>query len=137
MKIHTANYTDTLILPAEDSPVDHSELPPVKEKPSVADMQLQLIAENPYGLTSDDVLFSVFADRNEIPQKEREVAREEFFSKGQACLRASPLTKRYGWAIHNDSEGKVALVDTASGAFQKLMDDSTVTKIKAMRSSRK
>ncbi|NMH29454.1 DUF6157 family protein [Flavobacterium silvaticum] len=137
MKQHTTNHINTLILPAEDAPVHHSELPPVKDKPSVANLQLELIAANPYTYTSDDVLFTVFADRNNIPQHKRKEAREEFFSKGQACLRASPLTKRYGWAVHNDAEGKVALVDTSSQEFTELKSDESILKVKAMRSSRK
>ncbi len=29
---------------------------------------------------------------------------QTFFSKGQPCLRASDLGKKYGWGIHSDSE---------------------------------
>ncbi|MGH3696072.1 MAG: DUF6157 family protein [Pseudonocardiaceae bacterium] len=38
----------------------------------------------------------------------------QFYSKSQACLRASDLGKRYGWGIHADGRGRLALfgVDT-------------------------
>ena len=36
-------------------------------------------------------------------------ARKQFFSKGQPCFRASPLTKQLGWGVHCDKNGKVAL----------------------------
>ncbi len=68
-----------------------------------------MLVEHPYEFTSDDVLFTTFAIRKEIPENEWAEQRAIFFSKGQPCFRASPLTKRYGWGIHSDAEGKVAL----------------------------
>lgn len=136
MKTHTTNYFNTLILPAEDCPVAFSEAPPVKNVPSVASLQLDLIYENPYRFSSDDVLFTIFADRNQIPESERQEARTDFFSKGQACMRASALTKRYGWAIHSDKNGKIALIDTASEEYAKLSKDNAVEKVRAMRSKK-
>jgi hypothetical protein len=48
----------------------------------------------------------------------------------------SPLAKRYGWGIHNDGEGKVALVAIDSPEYERLMKDPRTTKLKAFRSSR-
>ena len=48
---------------------------------------------------------------------------DDFHAKGQPCMRASPLTKRYGWAAHYDAEGKLALVDPASPDFAALEAD--------------
>ncbi|WP_370583336.1 DUF6157 family protein [Pedobacter sp. ASV28] len=59
---------------------------------------------------SDNVLFQVYAKRKSLVVQEMEEARKLLFSKGQACLRASPLTKRYGWGIHSDHEGKNSTV---------------------------
>lgn len=136
MKNHTTNYYSTLILPSEDCPVAQSEIPPVKKLPTVANRQFEMMASRAYRFSSDDVLFTVFADKADIPEQERSAARADFFSKGQACLRASPLAKRYGWAVHSDAHGKVALVDTASERFLELQADDSLKKIRAMRSSR-
>jgi hypothetical protein len=112
----TTNYIETFIRVAEDCPVEAAEEPPRgKTPPSVAALQYLLLAEHPYELTSDDVLFEVHATRNEIPIAEREPAREEFFAKDRACLRSSALAKRYGWGLHHDVEGHVALVPLGSG----------------------
>ncbi len=92
---------------------------------------------NPNRLTSDDVLFQVFAERNAISDAERESARTDFFSKGQPCFRASPLMKRYGWGILYDHEGKMKLLSTDSERYLKLVNDKEITKVKAMRNAKK
>jgi len=138
MKTHTTNYTNTFIEIAEDSPVSKAGIPlPKNGKDTVASLQYRLIKQNPYKLTSDDLLFQVHAQRNDLTEEELQDAREVFFSKGQACMRASPLTKRYGWGIHNDAESRIALVPRESEDYNRLLLDERVSKVKAMRSSRK
>jgi len=136
MKMHTTNYENTFIEIAADSPAKTGEMPPVKGTPSVANMQFDMLYENPYKYTSDDVLFEVYADRNEIPKSERKHAREIFFSKGQPCFRASPLTKRYGWGVHNDEHGKIAIYACDSPAYKKFASDKKLKVVKAMKSAR-
>ena len=99
-------------------------------------MQFDMVKKNPYKYTSDDVLFIVHALRKEIPENEWTEAREVFFSKGQACLRASPLTKRYGWGVHSDKDGKVALYACGSPEYRQFAEDKTLKVVKAMKSSR-
>lgn len=135
--MHTTNYYNTFIEVAEDCPASSAEIPPQKgEAKTIANLQFELIAENPYKFTSDEVIFKGFALKNELSSN-LEQEREAFFSKGQACLRASPLTKRYGWGIHHDSEGRVALFPVDSEEYQGFVHDPAIKKVKAMRSSRK
>ncbi len=136
MKIHSTNYFDTFIEVAEDTKADFGTIPPSKEKKTVAEMQYELIAKNPYKFSSDDIFFQVFADRNDLTIAEYEKAREQFFSKGQPCFRASPLTKTYGYGVHSDSNGKVALVGMEKDEYQKFLADKNIKKVKAMKSSR-
>ena len=137
-KIHTTNYSNTLIELAEDCPVASSEIPTMKgDKPTVATMQFELISKHPYTLTSDDVIFRIYAEKNDLIPSEYEAARTVFFSKGQPCLRTSPLAKRYGFGIHANDEGKIALYGIETEAYQQLLKDENVTKVKAMRSARK
>lgn len=133
----TTNYYDTLIEIAEDCPVETATIPPIKgDTKTIAARQYEMIADHPYEHTSDDVLFAVHAQRHEIPKANRTRAREEFFAKDQPCLRASPLGKRYGWGIHSDSKGRVALVAAESGEYQALKADPAIAAVKAMRSRR-
>ena len=136
--MHTTNYHNTLIEIAEDSPTETAAIPPVKgDKKSIANLQFEMLYEHPYEFTSDDVLFTIHAERKEIPAEEFEEARALFFSKGQACFRASPLTKRYGWGVHSNAEGKIAVFGAETDAYQKLVADASIKKVKAMRSKRK
>ena len=135
---HTTNYFDTFIEVAADCPLEAGEVPPIKgNKRSVADLQFELIMKNPYRFTSDDVLFQVFAERKDLAPEEYPEARQQFFSKGQPCLRCSPLSKRYGWGIHSDADGKIALYGMESETYQNFIDNPNIKKVKAMRSSRK
>ena len=61
---------------------------------------------------------------------------EEFFSKGQPCLRTSPLAKTYGWAFHFDHAGKIALVPMDSEQLDELIGCEETTVRSAMRASR-
>ncbi len=135
---HTTNYFDTFIEVAEDTKATCGLKPTSKgDKKTVAEMQYDLIAKNPYKYTSDDLFFQVFADRNVLMKAEYKEAREQFFSKGQPCFRASPLTKTYGFGIHSDSSGKVALYGMETDEYQKFSTDDKIKKIRAMRSSKK
>lgn len=138
MKTHTTNYINTFIEVADDSPISFGEIPKSKgNNKTVAEMQFELIAQHPYKFSSDDILFQVFAERNDIIESEYKAAREEFFSKGQPCFRASALTKRYGFGIHSDKDGKVALYGRETQAYESFLADSNVLKVKAMRTSKK
>jgi len=138
MNRHSTNYYNTFIEIAEDSSVRVGEMPPVKgDKKTVANLQFEQIYENPYKFTSDEVLFDVFAIRKEFTDGELNEQRDQFFSKGQPCFRASPLTKSYGWGIHNNEEGKIAMYARESDEYQNFLLDDKVKKVKAMRSKRK
>lgn len=135
MKIHTTNYINTFIEVAEDCPVSQSQVPPLKKEKTVANLQYEMLTKNPYLYTSDDIIFECFAIKNEIvDEDEKKFERDLYFSKGRACFRSSPLTKRYGFGIHSDSEGKIALVPMESEAYQNFLKDDKVKKVKAMRS---
>jgi hypothetical protein len=137
MNIHTTNYADTFIAIADDSPATQGEIPPVKgDTRTVANIQYDMISKHPYKYTSDDVLFLVYAERNDLTKSEFAKAREQFFSKGQPCLRASPLTKRYGWGVHCNKDGKVALVGCETKEYKKLLADKILSIVKAMKSKR-
>ncbi len=132
----TTNYFNTFIEVAEDCPATHGEVPPVKGSKSVANLQFEMLQEHPYAYTSDDVLFAVFAERNQIPEEDLAEQREIFFVKGQPCFRASPLTKRYGWGVHSNDKGKIALFGMETEVYQDMVANKTIVKKKAMRSSR-
>lgn len=135
--LHTTNYFDTFIEVADDIKVSAAKIPEVKnDKKTIASMQFEMLSKKPYTYTSDDVLFQVYADRNDLTKAEYEAARKQFFSKGQACFRASPLTKQFGFGVHFDHKGKAALYGMETKEYQQFVKDPHVKKVKAMRSSK-
>ena len=138
MKTHTTNYFNAFIEIAEDCPVEVGTEPPIRgDKKSIANMQYELLRDHPYQYTSDEVFFMIFAKRKDLVDSELEVERQQFFSKGQPCFRASPLTKRYGWGIHSNEDGKVALYGRETEEYENYLNNSALEKVKAMRSKRK
>lgn len=137
MKVHTTNYETAFIAVADDCPANTGEVPPMKgDKKSIANIQFEILKKNPYKYTSDDVLFQVFAEKNELTENELAEARAAYFSKGQACLRASPLTKRYGWGVHHNEEGKIAIYACESPEYEQFINNDSIKVYKAMRSSK-
>lgn len=136
-KVHTTNYRNTFIGVSDDCPVKKAEIPPRKEsKTTAANIQFDMISHNPYKYTSDDVLFAVYAQKNDISKKDFKKERDKFFSKGQPCFRSSPLPKRYGWGVHSDANGRIAIYAVESAEYKKFSNDKNIQTHKAMRSKR-
>ncbi len=136
--MHTTNYYDTFIAVADDCPITAAEIPPLKSnEKTIAGLQFDMMVQHPYKYNSDEVVFGVYATRKGITGNTALSAeREAFFSKGQPCLRSSPLTKRYGWGVHSNAEGKVALYALESVEYKQFLQDETIKKVKGMRSSK-
>ncbi len=138
MTAHTTNYFNTFIEIAEDSPTVSGTIPPLRGgKQTIASYQFDMISKHPYQYTSDEVFFHVHAVRKDIVDSELENERTHYFSKGQPCFRASPLTKKYGWGVHCDENGKVALYARESEEYAQFLANENIVKVKAMRSKRK
>ena len=133
--MHTTNYVDTVITPPADTRAGAAMAPP-SGKRTVAELQFERLFGHDYEWTSDDLLFDVHCERKGIAEPERAAAREEFFAKGQPCLRTSPLAKTYGWAFHFDHSGKIALVPMGSEELERVKALEEITVRSAMRASR-
>jgi hypothetical protein len=134
--MHTTNYANTFIEVAEDCKARVGTVPPEKTERTIAQIQYDLISQHPYKFTSDDMIFMAHAEKKQIGPEDLEAARAAFFSKGQACLRASPLGKTYGWGVHANAESKVAIYAQGSEEYQVFARDASLKHLKAMRSSR-
>lgn len=131
------NYYDTLIEVADDCPVTEAQVPRARgAKKTKAVVEYELLVDRPYKYTEEDIAFDVYAILNDIPKANWPEERKRFLGKGHPHLRVSALPKRYGWGIHNNSEGKIALVSVESLLYKRRLNDSRITKIKAFRSSR-
>src|SRR5690606_2972002 len=126
------------IVVAEDFPAIAGAVPALKRDGTkqIANAQFDMLRESPYRFTSDGVLFKVYADRNGVRQADLEQASSAFFATGQACLRSSPLPKRYGWGIHHNEEGKVALYGMETDEYRQFVEQPGLKVVNAMRSKR-
>lgn len=129
------NYYDTLIEVADDCPVARAAVPRAKGgKKTKPVIEYEMISNQPYEYTEEDLAFQTHAVLHDIPRAVWPTEREKFLSKGHPHLRVSALPKRYGWGIHNNAEGKTALVARESPLYEKLMSDPHTIKVKAFRS---
>ena len=132
--MHTTNYANTFIKVAEDYALDVAK---TEIKPdTIGALQLAILTAKPYEITSDDLLFEVFTIRNNIAQSESANKRAAFFSKPQACLRASPLVKTLGYGIHHNEQSKIAAFAIESEQYCALLQGENIKKVAGMRSKR-
>ena len=126
------NYYDTLIEVADDCPAAEAEVPRATgAKKTKAVVEYELLVKNPYTYTEEDIAFEAHAVLHDIPKAHWPTERKKFLSKGHPHLRVSALAKRYGWGIHNNADGKIALVAVESPEYKQLLNDPRTTKIKA------
>ncbi|MBT2667386.1 hypothetical protein J7J00_18065 [Bacillus sp. ISL-4] len=132
------SYKNTLITISEDSKATSAKVPVIKnKKPTIAYIEHELINNNPYKFTQEDVQFKTYLIKNQIEEENAAELRERFFSKSKACFRASSLVKNYGWGIHYNNQGKIAIYDAKSEMYNQLLNQVDITKLKGMRSKRK
>lgn len=137
------DYFDTLIAVAPDCPVDHAVPPaPRGAKRTVAVIQYELLTAHPGRLAQPDVLFHSWLARQDgpdVPAAGEDALRTEFFAKPQACLRSSPLPKKYGWGLLFDHEGRITLCPMESETYARIIggEEPSLTIRPALRSSRR
>ena len=135
---YSTDYFNAFLEVADDCPVDRAAVPPLSGgRKTAAALQYEALTAGPYSLTSDELLFRVHAVKNAVPDSALAAARAEFFRAPRACLRASPLPKRYGFGSHFDENGKIALVPIESGAYRAFAADPKLKHFKALRSAKK
>ncbi|MBD2870648.1 DUF6157 family protein [Paenibacillus arenilitoris] len=138
------NYYNTFITVSPDCPAEFGTVPPDKKdgrtKPG---LEYELAAGHPYGYTQEEMLYEVHVRHKgyspEVLAEKGEEIRAEFFSKPKACFRASMLPKKYGWGVHFNEEGKMALVPMESEAYHRFAsnEEGKLKVVPGMRSSKK
>jgi hypothetical protein len=126
--MHSTNYFDTFLAVAPDSQAAKGVEP--GERAVTARRMFDMVRGHPYRYTSDDVIYAAHA----AAKGAGALSRDEFFSKGQACLRASALTKTLGWGVHCDAQGRVALYGVETQEYRNFA--KTLPVKPAMRSKR-
>jgi Family of unknown function (DUF6157) len=133
------NYYSTFIAVADDCDAGAGAEPPIKAKPTIARIQFEMVMEAPYEFTSEDVIFAASGAGQavaDLTDEEQSAAKAAYYAKPQACMRTSPLPKQYGWGIHHDEQGRVALFAVGSPEYKRFAGDPELKQLKALRSKR-
>jgi Family of unknown function (DUF6157) len=135
------NYLNTFIEVADDCKAITGTAPPQRAGGStVAALEFELVFGHPYTYTQEDVQFHVYAQRAGLSaavlRAKGAGLREAFFSKPMACMRTSALAKTYGWGLHFDARGLLALVPRDAPEYALLAGSADVAHTRAMRSKR-
>ncbi|MDQ1911011.1 DUF6157 family protein [Paenibacillus sp. GD4] len=138
------NYYDTFITVAADCPAEFGMIPPARKSGlTIPGIEYALAADRPYRYTQEELLYQVYVRHKQIAESElslRDAAlREEFYGKPKPCMRASMLPKKYGWGIHFNREGKLALIPMESPEYASFVEGRVdgVKLVPAMRNTRK
>ncbi len=134
------NYYRTFIAIADDCPVDVAEQPLARGvKPTAAQIHLAMAGAQESVHTQEQILFRTHLNARGLDPADHPEGGprwQEFFDKGQPCLRTSALAKRYGWGFHFDDQGRVRAVPVESAEYHRALNDDSLRQLKAMRSSR-
>jgi hypothetical protein len=137
------SYIGTFIQVSPDCPVEFGVVPDTKKESKPAHIiQYELLSENPYKYTHEELLFEVhvrhkgFSD-GEVKNRRDEIW-EELFQKKHPCLRACMLPKKYGWGVHYNDEGRIAIYPKESPEYQRFVQAYNGSRqlLTAMRSKR-
>jgi hypothetical protein len=124
----TTNYNNTFIAVAESGKKTVGTIPPQKTPPTIAQLSYDIISQNPYQYTSDEILLAIYRQRH------GDVSMQDYNRKNQACLRCSPLAKTYGWGFHFAEDWKVAIYGVESAEYQRLLNDTGIKQRRAFSS---
>jgi len=132
---------NTFVEVADDCPTRTAVVPkPRNGAETVATLQHRLLSEQPYRHTLEDLIFEIHLVRQGVSSDERKARgdeiRAQLFSRAHPCMRASPLTKSYGWGAHYDDKGRLALVARESDGYARLAASRDLVVVKAMRNRR-
>lgn len=140
------SYRNTFIQVSADCPVEVGIVPTMKKESKTAHLiQYELLSEHPYKYTQGELIYEVHLQHKQIPSSEIESRgaeiRQELFAKNHPCLRASNLPKKFGWGVHYNEEGKIAIYPMESEAYQQFVEagargENGSTLLAAMRNSR-
>jgi Family of unknown function (DUF6157) len=144
--LKVSEIIDTFVQVSPDCPVHLGVMPTNKNdaKPSMHVLQYQLLIQNPYRFTLEDLIYEVHIRHKQIPLEQAEAhaetIRRELFEKKHPCMRASMLPKKYGWGVHYDQEGRLALYGMETEEYRRFVQNSGTGDgpklVFAMRSSR-
>ena len=134
------SYKSTFITIAPDSDAERGEIKASNRAKKPAHIiQHELLMQNPYKFNHEELIFEVYLEKeglDDVSHNEKIEIWDKLFKKEHPCLRASALTKKYGFGAHYNQDGKIALYPIDSEKYQDFVNDDEVKKLPAMRTKR-
>jgi hypothetical protein len=134
---------NTFVRVATDCPALVGTVPTFRGgEPTIASLQHELLIARPYRLTLEDLMLAVHLKRQGLTKTEGETMAEEIceqlFGKPYPCMRASLLPKKFGWGVHYDAKGRLALFGVDTTEYKRFAngEEPGVEVVPAMRSKR-
>jgi len=132
---------NTFVKVSPDCPAEHSVVPVSKKEGKTAhEVQYDILTEHPYTYDLDDLIVETYIRHKlageDVDEARRAEVRARLLSKGQPCMRASMLPKKFGWGVHYDEAGRIALVPMESEAYQRFLARTDVKIEFAMRNKK-
>jgi hypothetical protein len=127
-------YTNAFVTIAPDCPVAAGTVP--RQPMSIAGLEHALLAGNPYHYAAHDLILDVHRRHKNVGDSELDEFRAVLFAKSHPCMRLSMLTKRWGWGVHYDDQGRMALYGAETPEYRRFALRSDL-RVMAARPSRR
>lgn len=109
------SYRNAFITLAPDCPVAAGTVP--RQATSIAGLEHELLTDGPYHYTTHDLILHVHRQHKNVGDAELDAFRAFLFAKSHPCMRLSMLPKRWGWGVHYDEHGRMALYGAETGEY--------------------
>jgi len=109
---------EELILVAEDSPAVESIVPHAKSPKTVDRIVFEILNEYPYQYSEIELFIEVHINKRKRPDLKIDTYK----------IKRSPLLQKYGWGIHRNTAGKLALVPVNSEEYIHLSETIKTTR---------
>lgn len=128
------SYTNAFITLAPDCPITVGQVP--RQAMSIAGLEHALLFGFPYCYTATDLIFEVQRRHKNVRDVELPAFRAWLLAKPQTCMRLSMLPKRWGWGIHFDELGRMAIYGAETSDYRYFATCSDL-RVMAARHSRR
>jgi hypothetical protein len=110
------SYTNAFITLAPDCPIAAGQVP--RQPMSIAGLEHALLLAHPYRYTSADLIVEVQRRHKHVRDSDLPAFRAWLFAKSQPCMRLSMLPKRWGWGVHFDELGHMAIYGAETSDYR-------------------
>jgi len=132
---------NTFVRVAADCPAERGVVPVSKgDRKTAHEVQYEILTEHPYAYDLEDLIVETYIRHKlageAVDEARRAELRERLLSKSYPCMRASMLPKKFGWGVHYDEQGRIAIVPKESEAYLRLSERSDLKQEFAMRNKK-